>query len=311
MNITLNRPILQVANYYPFGMEMAENGYENVLEPENKFKYSGKELQDDLDLDWYDYGARMYDASVGRWMVIDPLAEAYNSTSPYTYVLNQPTQAIDPDGMTIMNDYHVDTKTGTVIEVETNSPDRIFVDGVLTYQGSYDGEYDGLFEVDQYYSSYSSFFNARFGDRLLSDNFFVQQLNAIHDDEIKAELFKARVRQAINTHGVEIVMYILDMYGTAITIGELTALLEGLGPVAKTFIKKAYKARADKTVLKKLLYEAENNPALKEISNKIDVMHENRRAMQWLKKEGLDYSDEVLKDILNQAEIDDMIKNLR
>ena len=72
MNVTLTRPILQVNEYYPFGMEMAERGerkemirwiilgssqiagysYENVLEPENKYKYNGKELQDDLDLDW-------------------------------------------------------------------------------------------------------------------------------------------------------------------------------------------------------------------------------------------------------------------
>ncbi|HEX8577837.1 MAG TPA: RHS repeat-associated core domain-containing protein, partial [Flavobacterium sp.] len=54
-------------NYYPFGLK--HNGYNFVVNGYNlnKYKYNGKELQDELGLNLYDYGARNYDPALGRW----------------------------------------------------------------------------------------------------------------------------------------------------------------------------------------------------------------------------------------------------
>ncbi len=69
-----------------------------ALSPDNKYQYNGKELNDDHALNWNDYGARWYDASVGRWWNVDPLKEKYYSYSTYNYTLNSPVNSIDPDG---------------------------------------------------------------------------------------------------------------------------------------------------------------------------------------------------------------------
>ena len=89
--------ILQTNHYYPFGMAM-EIASQPMGNPNNAYQYNGKELNADFGLDWLDYGARWYDASIARWSAVDPLAEKYMPFSPYNYVANNPLKFIDPDG---------------------------------------------------------------------------------------------------------------------------------------------------------------------------------------------------------------------
>jgi len=64
-----------------------------------KYKFGGKEYNDELGLDWYDVSARNYDPALGRWMNLDPLAEKMRRHSPYNFGFDNPVFFQDYDGM--------------------------------------------------------------------------------------------------------------------------------------------------------------------------------------------------------------------
>ena len=92
--------VVQQNDYYPFGAKIAHDDYADS--DDNRFLFSGKESQELLDLNAYDFGARMYDASLGRWNMVDPLGEKYVNLSPYNYCANSPQLFNDPNGTVLM-----------------------------------------------------------------------------------------------------------------------------------------------------------------------------------------------------------------
>ena len=100
-------------HYYLFGGVFASS---TSTQP---YKYNSKEYDTKKGLNWYDYGARHYDAVLGRFMTVEPpLAEKYYSESLYTYCYSNPINCIDPngkDGIYIaFPDYKISTPIGKI-----------------------------------------------------------------------------------------------------------------------------------------------------------------------------------------------------
>ena len=122
--------IEQVNDYYPTGALMASSKGGDT----QCFKFNGKELDRTNGLNWYDYGARNYDAAIVRWDGMDKLCEKYYPFTPYGYCKNNFVNAIDLDGNRIVVWYKDDKGkdksfvfTGKKIKIPDNQFVRDFV----------------------------------------------------------------------------------------------------------------------------------------------------------------------------------------
>jgi len=109
-------------DYYPFGMERCleggTSGFSAIYNSgTNPYLFGGKEIDRMNGLNENDFTGRWYDPAVGRWGTVDQLAEKYYSISPYAYCLNNPVNAIDPDGRKILfiNGYWAPGIAGSII----------------------------------------------------------------------------------------------------------------------------------------------------------------------------------------------------
>ena len=95
MVVNENGTIEQVNHYYPFGGVYGDLSYNSEYQ---KSKYIGKEFDHMHGLDWYDHGARMYDAARVAWDKTERLYGKFNNWNLYCYGLDNPIKFIDKDG---------------------------------------------------------------------------------------------------------------------------------------------------------------------------------------------------------------------
>ena len=132
--------IEQVNHYYPYGGLMGES--EDITSTQ-RYKYNGKELDRMHGLNLYDYGARQYDAALGLFTTMDPLAEKYYNVSPYAYCVGNPVMYVDPDGCDSIHVNCIDNMWQTEEPVLSKGDDVFIInDGNKTSAITYnEGEY--------------------------------------------------------------------------------------------------------------------------------------------------------------------------
>ena len=84
-------------DYYPFGMVMPGRSFSS-----NQYRYGFNGMEKDDELkgsgNSYDFGARLYDPRLGKWLALDPLMKKYPGITPYAFVANSPIYWLDKEG---------------------------------------------------------------------------------------------------------------------------------------------------------------------------------------------------------------------
>jgi len=139
--------IVQEDHYYAFGGKLAGRSYD--FANGNRYTYTGQEYLNEVDV--YDHGARMYDHQLGRWHVVDPLAELYMGYSPYNYVLNNPISYLDPTGLGVEG-WYMDESGQMQFNANIHSQGDMDIFGISgTYQFE-EGFWAGKDGFQSYYS---------------------------------------------------------------------------------------------------------------------------------------------------------------
>ena|GEM_PF-3220824 len=177
--------VLQADDYYPFGLTF--NSYQRSYSKANNYKYNGKEEQEETG--WYDYGARMYQADLGRFFNQDRYAEKYMDHNPYHYTLNNPIKYIDINGDSTYR-FDADGKYLGLFDTE--------VEGVRGVIGSYSTVTDSEGNEEQVFNTDMNFtFNDPNLDKwqLYDMEIGQQGIQIVSDEEINGIMNNAGIKE--------------------------------------------------------------------------------------------------------------------
>lgn len=92
-----NADVVTANDYYPFGSQMPGRKYS---QPNSSYRYgfNGKENDNSTGEGNLDFGARIMDVRLGRWLSVDPKASKFPHQSPYAAMDDNPINIIDPTG---------------------------------------------------------------------------------------------------------------------------------------------------------------------------------------------------------------------
>lgn len=183
-------PSTNIIDYYPFGMEVTEvsnpdgesyspgymAGANSLISP---YLYNGKEIDRMHGLNMYDYGARMYDAAIGRWHGVDPLADVASSWTPYRAFYCNPIKYSDPTGL--LESTHTD-EDGNVVAVYDDGDN-----GVYKHVGKGD---EAVNNVNKNYSADNTSAGGEFKGESLHSLSFADQNLYNNSGEVRAEDIK-------------------------------------------------------------------------------------------------------------------------
>ena len=111
--VGFNAVVISATDYYPFGMAIDSRSYTSSL---YRYGFNGKE--NDKETGEQDYGIRMYDPRIAKFLSIDPISKKFPELSPYQFASNTPIQAVDMDGKEAYPYFSNNTNFITLVNVD-------------------------------------------------------------------------------------------------------------------------------------------------------------------------------------------------
>jgi len=199
--------LLEEFNYYPYGLIFDQNQvFSNI--PKTNYLYNGKELQQNEfgiggnGLELSDYGARMYDAQIGKWDGVDQLAMKYASISPYSYLVDNPINGVDLDGRDIVPSDDFNNSVYKAVE-ENLTSNSIYNKYTLPFKVNHDVNYNLNYAPLVAYSNDNAYTNGRFDSPGTAETTFNSDVKdetnqSVNKERSEIALARTEIHEAIH-----------------------------------------------------------------------------------------------------------------